>query len=325
MAVRLCLLALLALPPLPAQTRAPSNDWVAAPVIQVDTPEPLTEGPVTDEAGNLYFTETRSQRIYKLTPAGVLTVLRENTNAANGLAFDAQGRLLACEGSTPKLRRPQVTRMDLATGHVEVLASSFEGKPLNGPNDLTVDSKGRIYFTDPAPPGQPGSAVYRIDPGGRITRILAEPDIERPNGIIISPGDRTLYLVESNRVPPDDKTSRPGRVIRAYDLLPGGAVQRMRIFHNFYPGRSADGMAIDTRGNVYAAAGLHKLRGTDETLDTRCGIYVFSPAGKLLRFIPIPEDLLTNCAFGGPDMRTLYVTAGKTVYQIRTPFPGVRR
>ena len=114
-------------------------------------------------------------------------------------------------------------------------------------------------------------------------------------------------------------------MIRAYDLDPEGTVHNMRVFHNFYPGRSADGLCIDTRGTLYAAAGLHSRRGTSETLDTRPGVHVFSPAGKLLDYIPIPEDTVTNCAFGGADMRTLYVTAGKTLYQVRTETPGLRR
>ena len=99
----------------------------------------------------------------------------------------------------------------------------------------------------------------------------------------------------------------------------------MRVFHNFYPGRSADGLCIDSQGNLYAAAGLHCRRGTSETLDTRPGIHVFSPAGRLLQFIPIPEDTITNCAFGAADLRTLYVTAGKTLFQVRMEAPGIRR
>jgi gluconolactonase len=99
----------------------------------------------------------------------------------------------------------------------------------------------------------------------------------------------------------------------------------MRVHYNFYPGRSADGMTIDTKGNLWAAAGLHRRRGTAETLDTKPGVHVISPKGKLLRYIPIPEDTVTNCAFGGPDLKTLYVTAGKTLFRIRTDVVGTRR
>jgi len=213
---------------------------------------------------------------------------------------------------------------------VEVLAAVFEGKQFNGPNDLTIDSKRRLYFTDPAPdsvsqaPARPKNAtgipaVYRLDPDGQITRILAAPETEWPNGIVISPDDRTLYLIEAH------KTEGGTRAIRAYDLSTDGAVSNGRVLHDFYPGRSADGMAIDKQGNLYAAAGLHRRRGTHETLDTKCGVYVISPQGKRLHFIPIPEDTITNTAFGGPDMRTLYITAGKTLFQMRTEIPGLNR
>ena len=99
----------------------------------------------------------------------------------------------------------------------------------------------------------------------------------------------------------------------------------MRVHFNFYPGRSADGLAIDTQGNIYAAAGLNRRRGTSETLDTKPGIHVISPEGRLVRYYPILEDTVTNCAFGGPDMKTLYVTAGKTLFEIRTDISGTRR
>lgn len=270
----------------------------------------FTEGPAADAAGNIYFTDISavSRRILVLSPSGRLSTFRENSNGANGLVFDQRGRLIACETG-------RVTRTDIGTGKIEVLADNYEGQPLGAPNDVTIDAQGRLYFTDQGP----GMGVYRIDPDGRISRILAPPDIEKPNGIMISPDDKTLYLVESNQA------ERGARMIRAYDLAADGAVSRMRVFHNFYPGRSADGLCIDTAGNLYAAAGLHRRRGTSETLDTRPGIHVFSPAGKLLRFIPIPEDTITNCAFGGPDLRTLYVTAGKTLFQVRVATPGLRR
>ena len=114
-------------------------------------------------------------------------------------------------------------------------------------------------------------------------------------------------------------------MIRAFDLSPDGTVSRMRVHYNFYPGRSADGMSIDTQGNLYASAGMGQLRGTSETLDTKTGVHVISPDGKLVKFIPIPEDYITNNAFGGPDMKTLYVTAGKTLYRLRTDIAGLPR
>lgn len=287
---------------------------------EIATAVAFTEGPTADRDGNVYFTELVFQRIMKLTPQGVLSVFREQSNNANGMLIDPQGRLVACEGAASQRMgvaqtfKPQVTRTDLKTGKIEVLAESYQGKPFVGPNDVTIDSKGRLYFTD-----LPGGAVYRIDAPGQLVRILATPEIQRPNGIQISPDDSTLYLIEANQA------EKGARMIRAFDLRPDGTVANMRVHYNFYPGRSADGMSIDSQGNLYASAGMGQLRGTSETLDTKTGIYVISPKGTLVKFIPIAEDYITNNAFGGPDMKTLYVTAGKTLYKLRTDIAGLPR
>ena len=281
------------------------------------------EGPAVDRDGTVYFTDIINQRIMKLSADGkVLSTYRSNSNAANGLMIDPQGRLIACEGATferPGLKvagKPQVTRTDLKTGKIEVLADSYEGKPLVGPNDVTIDGKGRLYFTDLA-----GRAVYRIDAPGKVTRILSEADLERPNGIQVSPDDRKLYVIESTQ-------ARAGkRVIRSYDLQPDGTVRNMRVHYDFSPGRGGDGMSIDTQGNLYVSAGMNFPRGggSEETLDNKTGVYVISPEGKLLKFFPIPEELITNNGFGGPDMKTLYVTAGKTLFKVRTDVAGLPR
>ncbi len=287
---------------------------------EIATTVAFTEGPAADRDGNVYFTDIINQRIMKLSAQGVLSTFREKSNAANGLLIDPQGRLIACEGALferPGVTVegvPRVTRTDLTTGKIEVLAESYDGKPLIGPNDVTIDGKGRLYFTE-----LNGGAVYRIDAPGKAVRILAAPDVQRPNGIQISPDDRALYLVEANQA------QGGARLIRRYDLQPDGTVANMRVLYDFSPGRSADGMSIDVEGNLYASAGLNQLRGTSETLDTKAGVYVISPQGKLLKFFPIPEDLITNNAFGGPDMKTLYVTAGKTLYRLRTDIAGLPR
>jgi gluconolactonase len=287
---------------------------------EIATTVAFTEGPTVDRDGTVYFTELVSQRIMKLTAAGVLSTFRESSNGANGLLIDPQGRLVACEGAESQRTgvlvkyKPQITRTDLRTGTVEVLADAYQGKPFVGPNDVTIDGKGRLYFTDLT-----GGAVYRIDGPGQLERILAAPDIQRPNGIQISPDDTRLYLIEANGA------AGGARMIRAYDLRADGTVANMRVHYNFYPGRSADGMSIDVQGNLYASAGMNQLRGTSETLDTKTGVYVISPQGTLLKFIPIQEDFITNNAFGGPDMKTLYVTAGKTLYKVRTEIAGLPR
>ena len=293
---------------------------VASQQPEVATTVAFTEGPAVDRDGNVYFTDIINQRIMKLGADGVLSTYRQSSNVANGLLIDADGRLIACEGATferPGVRltgTPRVTRTDLKTGKIEVLAESYEGKPLVGPNDVTIDGRGRLYFTE-----LNGAAVYRIDAPGKVARILAAPDVRSPNGIQISPDDRKLYLVESNQ-------GQGGpRLIRSYDLQPEGTVRNMRVLYDFSPGRSADGMSIDIQGNLYASAGMNQLRGSSETLDNKAGVYMISPAGKLLKFYPIPEDFITNNAFGGPDMKTLYVTAGKTLYKVRTDIAGLPR
>ena len=291
--------------------------------LEIATSVSMLEGPTVDADGNVYFTDILMQRIMRFSKDGKFSVFREKSNVANGLVIDPEGRLIAAEGAgSPTAERsgmqtggiPRVTRTDLKTGKTEILADAYQGKPLSGPNDVTIDSKGRLYFTDSS-----GAAVYRIDGPGKLARILAAPDIQRPNGIQISPDDRVLYVVEANAA------DGGARMIRAYDLQPDGTARNMRVFYNFYPGRSADGMSIDSQGNLYAAAGMHRTRGTAETLDTRCGVYVISPQGKLLKFIPVPEDYITNTAFGGPDMKTLYITAGKTLYKMRNDIAGLPR
>src|SRR5689334_5663970 len=303
----------------------------AEPEATVATTVAFTEGPAQGPDGLIYFTDVTNNRILRFDPrTKKQEVFRADSNRSNGLLFDSEGRLIACESSDAEHSNPRLTRTDMKTGKLEVLAAGFEGKQFNGPNDVTADSKGRLYFTDPAPdavsqaPAKPKNAtgipaVYRVDPDLKITRILAGPDTEWPNGLVISPDDKTLYLIEAH------KTEGGTRAIRAFDLSPQGTLSNMRVHYNFYPGRSADGMAIDTQGNIYAAAGLHRRRGTHETLDTKCGVHVISPQGKLVRFVPIPEDTITNTAFGGPDNKTLYVTAGKTLFQMPNAIAGLNR
>jgi gluconolactonase len=301
--------------------------WPLAAQAPTQTPEiaattAFNEGPATDRAGNIYFTDIINQRIMKLATDGQLTVYREHSNAANGLVIDAQDRLIACEGAL--LERPgvkvqgkrQVTRTDLKTGKIEVLTDNYMGKPYEGPNDATFDSKGRIYFTDLA-----GSAVYRIDAPGKVTRLLAAPNIQRANGIQISPDDKKLYVIEANGA------KGGARQVSVWDLAADGNVNvaSKKLHYNFSPGRSGDGMSIDTQGNLWVSAGMNQLRGTDETVANKTGIYVISPAGKLLKFIPIPEDYITNNTFAGADRKTMYITAGKTLYKIRTDVAGLVR
>lgn len=301
-------------PPAPAPTAA------VDPRIQQVADVAFTEGPTVYKDGSVFFSEMRSNRTLRYYPeTGKVETFREDARGTNGMVFDSGWRLISCEADPPR-----ITRTNVETGEMEVLADSFEGKRFHRPNDVTFDSQGRLYFSDrPDPeiaPDQVGvNAVYRIDPDGSVHQILSEPDIEKPNGLVISPDDKTFYLIEAH---PD---ADHARMIRAYDLAADGTVSNMRIFHDFYPGRSGDGMTIDSEGNLWVAAGLNRLRDTSETLDTEPGIHVFSPDGKRIDYSRTWEDTITNAAFGGPDMKTLYVTAGKLLLEIDTDVVGTRR
>ncbi len=292
-----------------------------------ETSVAFLEGPTVDHEGHVHFSNIPREQILRWDPAKKeLTVFREKSNAANGLRFDRQGRLVACEGG--KQDRGRVTRTDLKTGEITVLADQYNGQPLGAPNDVEIDGQGRIYFTSrmstPSPPaplpqggeGRAVNAVYRIDPDGKLTRILASPQIDMPNGVATSPDDKVLYLIDA------DGRAQRARRIRAYDLRADGTVANERTLYDFYPGRSGDGMKVDAEGNLYVAAGLHRPRGSSETLDTRPGIHVITPKGKLAAFIETPEDTITNCAFGGADLRTLYITCGKLLLSVRAKTPG---
>jgi gluconolactonase len=267
----------------------------------------FTEGPVMDGRGGLLFDDIPRNRIHRYDPGdGKVTIFREPSFRANGLAFDAEGRLIACEGNSSDGGR-RVTRTE-RDGRVAVLADRYQGKRLNSPNDLDVDRAGRIYFTDPRYGSRDGveqdrEAVYRIDPGGKLTRII--DDVDRPNGIAISPDGKTLYLADNH---PD---AGRGRTLLAYTLGADGRASARRVLHDFTPGRGVDGMSLDAEGNIYATAGSRD----------QAGVYVFTPAGKQLAFIPTPEDP-TNCAFGGPDRKMLYITASKSLYRIKVEIAG---
>ncbi len=283
---------------------------------QVEDEQVFTEGPAADAAGNLLFTNVPVSKILKWDSGNrKLSVFRDQTQQTNGLYFAPDGRLLACEGGAAR-----VTRTDLTSGKQEVLADSFAGQRLAKPNDLCMDGKGRVYFTSRSgvndPSGENPKAVYRIDPDGTVDQILAYPDVHMPNGIVTSPDNRKLYVIEAH--PAADHH----RDIRVYDLADDGSVSNGEVLIDFYPGRSGDGMCIDEEGNLYVAAGLHETRKTSETLDTRPGIHVISPAGKLLAFRETPEDTVTNCTFGGADLKSLYVTCGSLLLRIPTRLAG---
>jgi gluconolactonase len=264
----------------------------------------FTEGPAYGPDHCLYFSDI-GNRIMKYDPAtGKTTEHRNPSGRSNGLAFDAEGRLVACEGANAGgNRRVSVTEKD---GKVRALADKYEGKRLNSPNDLVIDTRGRIYFSDPRYGSDEGreldhESVYRIDPDGTLTRVVK--DVEKPNGLALSPDMKTLYVAESN---PKGK-----RLLLAYPLKEDGTVGARKVLHDFGEGRGIDGMRVDSKGNLFATAGQGKL----------AGVYVFSPEGKQLGFLATPETP-TNCSFGDKDHKTLYVTAGKSLYRVRVNAEG---
>lgn len=266
----------------------------------------FTEGPAADAEGNVYFSDSPNNRIMVLPRGGEARVWKSGTRGANGMLFDAEGRLVTCNSQLAPDGRT-VTRYE-KDGRVTVLADRYGGKKLNSPNDLAIDSRGRIYFTDPRygkadDLEQDRMAVYRIETDGKLTRVI--DDLQVPNGILITPDDRTLYVADNN------PAEGGNRNLVAYDLRPDGTAKRRGVHYDLRTGRGMDGMALDVKGNIYATAGEGE----------KTGVYVISPAGKLLTLIRTPENA-TNCTFGGPDLRTLYVTAGASLYSIRTANSG---
>jgi gluconolactonase len=243
-------------------------------------------------------------RIMKFDPATkTVTVFREPSGRANGLIFDPKGRLVAAEGASGGGRRVSITEKD---GTVRTLADRFEGKRFNSPNDVAVDAKGRVYVSDPRYVGDEPreldfEAVFRIDADGSVHRL--NTTALKPNGLAVSPDGKTLYLA-------DNGPRR--RVLLALDLDDAGNTSNPRVLHDFGDDRGVDGLTVTIDGRVVATSGKGPT----------AGVRVFSPSGKLLGTIPVPEDP-TNVEFGGPDRSTLYITAGTGLYRVETTMRGV--
>ncbi|QIF03614.1 SMP-30/gluconolactonase/LRE family protein [Roseimicrobium sp. ORNL1] len=286
------------------------------------------EGPAWKE-GSLYFTD--GSHINRLdTETGKTTAFRSNCGAPNGLLFDHSGRLVACETTGRRLVRHEGTERTCGAGcdlesnpKVVVLADRYEGHRFNSPNDVTKDSKGRIYFTDPRygprdtmemrdSQGRLVEGVYRVDAPGKVTRILGPDEVERPNGILVSHDDRYLYVADNN-----NNTHGGARKLWRFNLNADGTVKpgsRTLIF-DWKDGRGPDGVKMDASGRLYVAAGVNKAN-PNETNEFKAGCYILSPAGKLLDFVPTAPDEATNCAFGGADGKTLYVTSGNHLWSV---------
>jgi gluconolactonase len=289
----------------------------------------LTEGVAVAPDGSVFFsditftTQTKMQagHIFRLDPTTQkASVYRSPSGMSNGIKFDAQGRMLVAEGADFGGRR--ITRTDMATGKSVIVAGLYEGKPFNSPNDITLDERGRIYFSDPRylghePVEQPVMAVYRLDPDGSIHRIIT--DAGKPNGVAVSPDQKTLYVVSNDdgllgfdRLPQGVPSSKGRMELMAYDLKPDGTAKFRKTLVNYYPEDGPDGLVCDEQGNLYVAVRNEK----------RFGIYVYSPEGKELAYLPTPERP-TNVGFGrGDQATTLYITAGGSLYRIKSVHRG---
>lgn len=278
---------------------------------QIAGPFAFTEGPAWDGKG-LVFTDIPNGRIMRYDPqTGETIVFRTGTNEANGLMFDQAGQLYGCEGGGRRVVRYN------ADGTTTVVADQFEGKRLNSPNDLAFDRQGRLWFTDPRYTDREDDlelghqSVFRADPqsDGSWTLRRVTHDTTKPNGLLISPDQKWLYVAQSHYGEGNK------RELRAYPIKEDGAVGQYEVLHNFYPHRGIDGMCLDREGNIIATAGWQQS-GPGPM------IYVFAPNGRVLETHPVPVDRPTNCTFGGDDLKTLYVTASACLFRVQTERTG---
>ncbi|HUN43972.1 MAG TPA: SMP-30/gluconolactonase/LRE family protein [Acetobacteraceae bacterium] len=256
----------------------------------------FTEGPLWHPDGFFYFVDVRASKLYRMVLGKQPELVRE-TQGGNGTTFDLQGRLITCEGDGRRVTRTE------ADGTVVTLLDRFEGRRLNRPNDVICASTGALMFTDPSyrvPLGERelDAAVYRIAPDGGVSMVA---EVEYPNGLALSPDERTLYVANT----------RWTKYIHAIELDNTGAMVRRRIFADMSSDGTngvPDGMKVDAAGRVFCT-------GTG-------GVWVFEPDGTQIGIIETPE-VCANIAFGGPDLRTLLLTASTSVYTLRVRTPGI--
>ena len=252
----------------------------------------FSEGPVADARGNIYFTDVPRSVIHILTVKGDISVFRTDTNGANGLDFDNSGNLIACEGRADRLTAQS------PGGKLSVLADAYDGRKLNSPNDVWVDPKGGIYFTDPhfgklKNRSQDGGHVYYLGPD-RVELKRVTSDLKQPNGIVGSEDGKRLYVS-------DNKLS----AIFEFDVSHDGSLGPKRKFSD----DDSDGMTLDENGNVY--------------LTWYGGVRIYDTYGRLLDTVDIP-GFASNVAFGGADGRTLFITAKEHLYSIEMTVTGAR-
>lgn len=263
----------------------------------------FTEGPALAPDGSIIFSDI-GNAMYRFDPAtGKTAVFRSPSGRSNGLMFNRQGALVACEGAnTGGGRRISITTgIDVGKdgaqdGTVKTLADRYDGKRFNSPNDLALDAAGNVYFTDPRYVGDDPreldfEGVFFVTPAGEVS--VATRDVQKPNGILVSPDGKWLYVADNN--------PQGNRHLAALAIESPGKLGEKRVLFDFGGGRGIDGMTLDAAGNIYATAGT----------GDKAGIYVFAPSGEHLAMIPTPGDP-TNCCFGGQDGQTLYITSANS-------------
>lgn len=288
----------------PALAQTPAGiPGVVAPGVEPELVQEgfvFTEGPVGTPDGGLYFSDIRPNKIYQLEPGGKIALIREQTNGSNGLAVTKDGEIFAAEGNRQRISKRS------RDGTVITVTDSAGGKPFLSPNDLIIDARGGIYITDPGPrpvvPGRPTSVSY-LPPGAKEA-IIVDGDVARPNGLTLTRDGKTLIV--------DDTI---GPVVFAYDVQPDGSVKNKRPFgqlRDIPEGKEsgADGMALDSEDRVY--------------ITTVAGVQVLDAKGQYLGTIKVPRQP-ANVAFGGPDKRTLYITAREGLYRIKMLSQGPNR
>lgn len=283
----------------------------------------FTEGVAVAQDGQVYFSDIaimakKPGRIMKFDPQTKQTTVHvADSGQSNGLFFTADGRLIAACGANVGLQGLFEVTKD---GKMKVLVDKFQGKKFNAPNDLVVHQQGWIYFSDPRYVGKEPleldhQSVYRYDSNGNVHRVTT--DIRKPNGLIVSPDGKTLYVAETDNgstgLEPVGATPKSPRfTLNAFPIKDDGGLGSKQVLADFGEEIGIDGMSVDVEGHIYAA-----FRNP-----SRHGIAVFTPAGKEIVFIPT-DPLPTNCTFGkGDELKTLYITAGEGLYRIRLNVAG---
>lgn len=278
------------------QVKEATEAFILSDVEKLATGFSWAEGPAADAQGNVYFTDVPNSRIFIWTIENKLDTMRIDSGGANGLFFDKDGNLLTCEMYNGRLTSTS------PNGEYMEIVGLYNGKRFNEPNDLWIDENGGIYFTDPkyGPDvdklSQDGMHVYYILPKhDHVIRVV--DDLEKPNGIIGTADGKRLYVTDHQA----EKTYQ-------YDIQTDGTLQNKSLFVPY----GSDGMTIDTSGNVYL------------TTNGKNAVEVFSPQGKLLHDIPLPERV-ANVAFGGKNKNELYITANSSLYHVKLNAQGVDR